>query len=241
VGDDFMQVRGGRGFESTDSLRNRGDDPIVCERTMRDARVARILEGTSEIMQLVIAREATDMHMSKVMPIMDPRTPMGQKLGLMLKAGMFYATWFPTTFLPVGTPAGADNLSAKNLAHLKYVAKTCKRLARRIFYPMAVYGPKLEKKTLILAHFVDVGTDLYAMAASLSRASAYLKANPGNQTVNDVCDLFCRIARRRIENNFKLVWDRSHDDLIDKVGQQFLENQLAWMVNDVYLDVPPVK
>ena len=241
VGDDFMQIRGGRGYESVESLKNRGEDPVVCERTMRDARVARILEGTSEIMQLIIAREATDMHMSKVMPIMDPRTPMGKKLGLAVKAGWFYVTWLPTTFLPSSGGGGTKHLSAKNQAHLAYVARTCKKLARRIFYPMAVYGPKLEKKTLILARFVDVGTDLFAMTASLSRADALLAKDPSNQTINDVCDMFCRIARRRIKNSFKLVWDRSHDDLIDKVGKEFQDNQLAWMVDDVYLDVPPSK
>ena len=30
---------------------------MVCERTMRDARVARILEGTTQIMELIIARD----------------------------------------------------------------------------------------------------------------------------------------------------------------------------------------
>ena len=241
VGDDLMQVRSGRGYESFDSLRGRGEEPVVCERTMRDARVSRILEGTSEIMQLIIAREATDMHMRKVMPIMNPKTPMGQKISMAFKAMGFYATWFPTTFMPAFAPADVKHLSAKNRAHLGFVARTCKRLARKIFYPMAVYGPKLERKTLILARFVDVGTDLYAMAASLSRAEMLLAQDPSNKTVNDVVDLFCRIARRRIKNNFKLVWDRAHDNLIDKVGKQFLEGGLSWMVNGVYTDDPPKK
>ena len=241
VGDDLMQVRSGRGYESFDSLRGRGEEPVVCERTMRDARVSRILEGTSEIMQLIIAREATDMHMSKVMPIMNPKTPMGQKISMAFKAMGFYVTWFPTTFMPAFAPADVKHLSAKNRAHLGFVARNCKYLARRIFYPMAVYGPKLERKTLILARFVDVGTDLYAMAASLSRAEMLLAQDPSNKTVNDVADLFCRIARRRVKSNFKLVWDRGHDNLIDKVGKQFLEGELSWMVNGVYTDDPPKK
>jgi len=241
VGDDFMQVRGGRGYESFDSLRNRDEEPVVCERNMRDSRVSRILEGTSEIMQLIIAREATDMHMSKVMPIMNPKTPIGQKISMAFKAAFFYATWLPTTVLPAFAPGNVKYLSAKNRAHLAYVARGCKRLSRRIFYPMAVYGPKLERKTLILARFVDVGTDLYAMTASLSRAEALLAQDPSNKTINDVVDLFCRIARRRIKANYSLVWDRSHDNLIDKVGKEFLEGQLSWMVDGIYTDVPPKK
>jgi hypothetical protein len=241
IEDDFMQVRGGRGYESCWSLKNRGDEPMVCERTLRDARVSRILEGTSEIMQLIIAREATDMHMSKVMPILNPKTPIGQKLSLAVKAAGFYATWLPTTLLPAFAPANVKHLSAKNRAHLGYVARTCKRLARKIFYPMAVYGPKLERKTLILARFVDVGTDLYAMTASLARAETLLAQNSGDKTINDVVDLFCRIARRRIKNSFKLVWDRSHDNLIDKVAKDFLEGKLAWISDGIYTDFPPEK
>lgn len=227
--DDLMQVRGGRGYESCSSLKDRGEEPMVVERTMRDARVSRILEGTSEIMQLIIAREATDLHMSKVMPILSPKTSIGQKIALALKAGVFYATWLPTTFFPAFAPSNVKHLSSTNRGHLAFVARTCKRLARRMFWPMAVYGPKLERKTLILARFVDVGTDLYAMAASLARAEMLLAQDPTNKTINDVVDLFCRIARRRIHTNFKLVWKRSHDNLIDKVGKELLEGQLTWM------------
>jgi alkylation response protein AidB-like acyl-CoA dehydrogenase len=241
VGDDFMQVRGGRGFESVESLRGRGEEPVVCERIMRDSRVARILEGTSEIMQLIIAREATDMHMRKVMPIMNPKTPIGTKISTAISAGFFYATWFPTTFLPAFAPSNVKHLSAKNRSHLAFIARNCKRLARRIFYPMAVYGPKLERKTLILARFVDVGADLYAMAASLSYAEALLAQDPSNKTINDVVDMFCRIARKRIKASYKRVWDRGYDNLVDKVGKEFIEGQLSWMVNGIYEEVPPVK
>lgn len=232
--DDLMQIRGGRGYESWSSLKQRGEKPMVVERTQRDARVSRILEGTSEIMQLIIAREATDMHMSRVMPILNPKTPMGQKLSLAIKAGFFYATWFPSTFLPSGTPGNTRHLSAANLKNLHYVAKTSKKLARRMLYPMAVYGPKLERKTLILARFVDVGTDLFAMAAGLAYAEALLAKDPKNNTINDVCEMFCRIARRRIAANFKLVWKRSHDNHIDKVGKEFLEGQLDWLTEGIY-------
>lgn len=238
VTDDLMQIRGGRGFESWWSLKNRGETPMVVERTQRDARVSRILEGTSEIMQLIIAREATDMHMSKVMPILSPKTGIGEKISCAFKAGVFYATWFPTTFLPAFGPGNTKYLSAKNQAHLGYIARTSRKLARRMFYPMAVYGPKLERKTLILARFVDVGTDLYAMSAALSWAEALLAQDPKNQTINDVCDMFCRIARRRIKTNFKLVWQRAHDNLIDKVGRELLDGQLSWMTEDIFKELP---
>lgn len=231
IGDDFMQVRGGRGYEMVSSLKERGDKPIVCERTMRDSRVTRILEGTSEIMQLIIAREALDTHFRFIMPIMDPKTK--GKVGLAMKAFAFYAGWYPKQWLPAGMPGNVKYLSGTNRSHLSYAAKTCKRLARRLFHTMGRYQQKLERRHLILARYVDIGTDLYAIASSLSYAEALLAQNPQNTTIQDVVDLFCRIATKRIEANFLSV-GKNHDLLGDKVAKSYLEGKYDWMTDGVY-------
>ena len=231
VTDDLMQVRGGRGYEAVASLKGRGETPIVCERTMRDSRVSRILEGTSEIMQLIIAREALDMHFRTIMPIMNPKTK--GKVGLAIKAGIFYAGWYPKQWLPAGTPGNVQHLSSTNRGHLAYAAKTSKRLARRLFHTMARYQQKLEKRHLILARYVDIGTDLYAMASSLAYAEALLKQQPDNSTLQDVVNLFCRIARKRIERNFSDV-AKNHDYLTDKVAKGYLEGEYDWMTEGIY-------
>src|SRR5947207_5376472 len=89
--DHLVQIRGGRGFETARSLRERGEAAYPVERILRDMRINRIFEGTTEIQHLFIAREAVDPHMKRGYKILQPDTPTGEKLTAAAKASAHHA------------------------------------------------------------------------------------------------------------------------------------------------------
>lgn len=236
VCDDVLQVRGGRGFETAASLRARGEKPLSVEMSMRNARISRIIEGTSEIMQLFIAREAMDTHVSRVMPILAPKP--GQSKGkAIMNALKFYPAWYLKTWLPASGGHDTKYLSNANRAHLNYIGRTAKRLARTMFHTMAKFGPKLEHEQLVLAAFVDIGTDLFAMSASLARAEKLLSRKPDDTDLQNLVDYLCCNAKERIERNFRHV-SRNHNRLLNKVSKAYAEGKFTWMNDAIYMGTP---
>jgi len=231
IADETLQIRGGRGFEAAHSLKSRGEDPVPIERVLRDLRINRIIEGTSEIMRLFIAREAMDVHLRFIFPLLNPKLSIGKKLKTALSAARFYLLWYPTTWFPA-LPLPARHLSAKNQQHLHFIQSASKRLARQLFHAMASYQTRLEKEQLLLGYFVNIGTELFAMACSLARAEHLLATDPKAKQVQEVADLFCRLSRRKIESQFRAIHSNDHHE-VNVVSAHVLDGRYDWMIKGV--------
>jgi hypothetical protein len=237
IADQTVQVRGGRGYEKADSLRERGEAPIPVERILRDSRINLIFEGSSEIMRLFIAREAVDRHLGVAGPLVDPKVPAGKKLAALPKVIAFYATWYPTRWLGWGRwPRFAE--FGELAPHVRYIDRTSRRLARNLFHAMMVYGARLEKKQALLFRGVEIGADLFAMTAAVSRAHSMKRASAegGSQAV-ELADLFCRNIRRRIGINFKAVWGND-DDRKYRVSRHVLDGEHRFLERGIIHPAP---
>jgi len=201
IADDAMQVRGGRGYETAESLAGRGEEPIAVERFLRDCRINTIFEGSSEIMRLFIAREALDPHLKVGGAIFNTQLPMMTRIKSMFSSGSFYTRWYPKQWMG-GNAGNLDHLHADLREYINYGATTSKRLARGLFHAMMRFGPKLDREQLLLSRFVGVATELFAMGATCAFAQAKIKAGEPAAEVLSLAHYFCRSARARIDHHF---------------------------------------
>ncbi|MGH9335262.1 MAG: acyl-CoA dehydrogenase family protein, partial [Vicinamibacteria bacterium] len=228
--DETMQILGGRGYETADSLRARGERPIMIERALRDARINRIFEGSTEIMHLFIAREAMDPHLKLAGEAMNARLPWSRRLKSAARAALFYARWYPKTFLPsMPSIRGMDEELA---AHVRYAARTSRKLARKMFHAMVKHGPKLEREQMLLGRFVDVGTELFGQVASATRAQALIRDGSNRNEVLAVVEHFCANSRLRIDEAFRGV-GRNTDRMGYRLAQSVLSGSSPFLFEGI--------
>jgi alkylation response protein AidB-like acyl-CoA dehydrogenase len=225
--DETLQVRGGRGYETAESLAGRGEAPIPVERLVRDNRINMIFEGSSEIMRLLLAREALDPHLKVAGAVMDSRVAMGKRIAAAAKAGLFYAGWYPARWWPFPY-TGVSGLHPKLAQHAGRAARRSQRLARRLFHAMARHRGGLEREQVLLGRFVDIGTELFAMAATISRAQSLLDGGENGPEAVDLADHFCQGALLRIGNSFRGL-SRNADRQGYALAQRVLAGHHAWV------------
>jgi alkylation response protein AidB-like acyl-CoA dehydrogenase len=236
MADELVQIRGGRGFETAESLAARGERGVPAEQLLRDLRINRIFEGSTEIMHLLIAREAVDAHLSVAGDLIDPDKTLSDKSRAAVAAGGFYARWLPKLVAGPGQLPGAYADFGELAVHLRYVERTSRKLARSTFYAMSRWQGRMETKQGFLSRIVDIGAELFAMSAACVRADKLrrdaLSSGPDGTYPYQLADAFCRQSRIRVEELFGRLWHNT-DDLDRKVVKGILDGAYTWLEEGV--------
>ncbi|GAB3953935.1 acyl-CoA dehydrogenase family protein [Streptomyces sparsus] len=233
IADELVQIRGGRGFETADSLAARGERGVPAEQLLRDLRINRIFEGSTEIMHLLIAREAVDAHLSVAGDLIDPEKSLQDKARAGAKAGGFYARWLPQLVAGTGQLPSSYAEFGSLATHLRYVERHSRKLARATFYAMSRWQGKMETKQGFLGRVVDIGAELFAMSAACVRAEKLAADGSNNgRAARQLADAFCRQARIRVDELFARLWTNT-DDLDRKVVRGILDGAYTWLEDGI--------
>jgi alkylation response protein AidB-like acyl-CoA dehydrogenase len=217
-----MQMRGARGYEKAASLQARGEESYPVERMMRDCRSTLIVEGTSEITRLFIAREAMDPHLRLAGELQHP----GGKMRAGARLASHYSAWYPQQWLN-SSLWHHHNHMGELAGHYHYIEAGAHRLARTIFHQMGLHRDRLERRQLVLGRLMDIGTDLFAMAATCSYAR-----HLGSEAATRLADHFCREAVRRIEAHYREL-AANHDPFTNEIGRAVLRGDMRWLEEGV--------
>lgn len=229
IADELVQIRGGRGYETAESLAARGERAVPVEQIVRDLRINRIFEGSSEIMRLLIAREAVDAHLSAAGDLANPKADMRQKAKAAAGASGFYAKWLPQLVFGEGQLPTSYRDFGPLATHLRFVERSSRKLARNTFYGMARWQAALEQKQGFLGRVVDIGAELFAMAAACVRAEAQRAADraEGDQAY-ELADAFCQQATLRVEALFDALWTNT-DSTDSRLARNVLAGRYTWL------------
>lgn len=232
--DETLQIRSGRGYETADSLKARGEPGIPVERALRDFRINMIFEGTSEIMRLFIAREAVDKHLEVAGAMIDPKKKIGEKLSAFPGIVKFYINWYPKLWF-AWDRWPSHGQYGKLSKHIRFIHRATRKLAREIFHGMLIYRAAMQKKQAFLFRIVDIGAELFAMSATVSRAIKVKKEGTKNAEI--LADIFCANARKRIRQSFKALWSNT-DKKQYKLVKEILDDKYLWMEDNIISNYP---
>jgi alkylation response protein AidB-like acyl-CoA dehydrogenase len=235
IADELVQIRGGRGYETAASLAARGERAVPVEQVLRDLRINRIFEGSTEIMHLLIAREAVDAHLKAAGDLASRDADLRRKARAAVGASGFYGRWLPHLVAGQGNLPTSYAEFGPLAEHVRYVERASRKVARQTFYAMSRWQARLEYRQAFLGRVVDIGAELFAMSAACSRAAmlcadeaAGRGVDGGGRSAQQLADAFCRQSRLRVDRLFEELWTNT-DDRDRRVAQGVLAGDYRWL------------
>ena len=227
VVDTLVQLRGGRGYETAASLKARGEKPVPVEQLMRDFRVNRIFEGSSEIMHLMVAREGVEPLLKEASALFKE----GGDVQTMVKDAL--AGGLPRLAVDEGQSPRSFEEFGQLAPYLRYVEGSSRKVARSTLEGVGRWEAKLQQKQSFLARIVDIGAELFAISATVCYADTIGSEHPERKAeAVALAELFCGQAKRRAETLFNELW-ANDDDANYAAAQEVLAGRFTWLEDGI--------
>jgi hypothetical protein len=230
---DAQILWGGRGYETADSKRRRGELALPVEQLVRDAELYRIGEGATDVLLPFIAREVWGQHLTRVRDALGGTFFGFKSAGDAFKVGAFYSTWYLQRLIPSHSPllAGPERQSRVQQRR-RYVSERSRALARASLRAMAVHRTGLESKQIIVDRLGGEGIDLFLICAATAYAEL-LARTYGITSAWELADGFFDDAERWIEHgNFRYasrITECSSNNKTLTIGSRALRGDFDWL------------
>ncbi|GAA2485733.1 acyl-CoA dehydrogenase family protein [Streptomyces thermolineatus] len=199
VADELVQIRGGRGYETARSAAARGERGVPAEQLLRDLRVGRIFDGSTEALRTFIASAVVESHRAG--------------------GGASAAGDGP------GAEAARGDEAGPLAGHRRFASRAARRLGRLAGGFADRPDTELGDCQRRLGRIVDIGAELYAMGVTCAHAEA-LKDH-GDAPVR-LADAFCSQARIRVEEMFERLTANT-DAGDRALARQVLDDRFTWL------------
>ncbi len=199
-----LQIAGGTGYMAEYGY----------EKVLRDSRIFAIWEGANEVLRLFIGLSGVQgpgeelKDVSRVL-----RQPMEDVLGSIGVLGGFGVRWLQRKVGPLARLKGPHPLLKREAEMLESYAT---RLAEATEISLRREGKGIVDNQFLIRRLADIAIDLYALACTISRASAALteRGERGASMDLNITRAFSRKARRRMADNLRRM--RKNDDEYEK-------------------------
>jgi len=112
---------------------------------------------------------------------------------------------------------------------MRYVERTSRKLARSTFYGMARWQANTENHGAFLGRIVDIGAELFAIAAAVTYAHTATREHPERAAeTQDLADVFCNQAQHRADLLFHQLWSNA-DQPNHQLALDVLNGRHNWL------------
>ncbi|WP_342350055.1 acyl-CoA dehydrogenase family protein, partial [uncultured Nitrospira sp.] len=205
---DVQIIFGGMGYERADSMRVRGEPAFGIEQLVRDSEMSRIGEGATDVLRPFVAREALNPHLERAQAYLEASGSTWASICESVNLGKWYLPQYVNLWKRKTLPSRTEMQHTKARKRLTYVERASRRMARAVFYILAIHQEGLRDDQGRQNRIEEVGEDLLMIAAAALWAERQY-SREGDPGVWDLADEVFHIARKRID---RMIPEIIHND-----------------------------